>query len=146
MKKNTSNLDKDILTLRKTLDKIFPQLRLLLVEAIRRDIRAISGTDKLDLQEFHSEEGIDDPTCVIVEVDRHTGDMGNETIDCLSIDNDEHVYVETENGFTSSQYMLVEELSALYDELRYILQQKDSPEWEFTIKDSEIVLKDEEED
>jgi len=126
-----------------TIGKSISEARILLYKVIKQDIRAITGQDSIDLQEFHMEDGVDDPTFVLVEVDRHSGDMGCEIIDTIKIVND-LVMIDTESyGGLCIENMEYNELVNLYYELEYILSVKDEPDWDFEISGDKIVLKEE---
>lgn len=137
---NTSKIH----SLRQTIAKATKELRPLLCEAIRKAIRDITGGVSLNLQEFHSEEGIGDPSHVLVEVDRHTGDQAVESIDSVEIlKNGEDVCVTTENGTTILKYMSCDEIAWLYDELEFIREEMKNPNWEFVVEEGKILLKTE---
>lgn len=133
--------------LRDVYGSVARSLRTQIIGSIHDAVKRLTGLDRLSLYEFHNEADIDDYTKVLVEVDRHSGDMGSETVDIIKIDSDDESFsVETENGYADSTYMSLDELFSLYDELSYIESSKDDPDWEFAIRDGEIVLKDDEEE
>lgn len=128
---------------RRMYEVLIPELRKALTEAIVESINKVSGgKGTLDLQEFHMEDGYDDPATVLVEVNRHTGDQANETVDCIVVNNKSGFWIGTENGGINSTYISTEEMLAIYDELSFIEDHIDDPECEFTVEDGKITLKD----
>lgn len=128
---------------RRMYEALIPELRKALIEAIVESINKVSGgKGTLDLQEFHMEDGYDDPATVLVEVNRHTGDQANETVDCIVVNNKSGFWIGTENGGINSTYISTEEMLAIYDELSFIEDHIDDPECEFTVEDGKITLKD----
>ncbi len=128
---------------RRMYEALIPELRKALTEAIVESINKVSGgKGTLDLQEFHMEDGYDDPATVLVEVNRHTGDQANETVDCIVVNNKSGFWIGTENGGINSTYISTEEMLAIYDELSFIEDHIDDPECEFTVEDGKITLKD----
>ncbi len=125
-----------------TINQASGEVRSLIEEEIKKDIRLITGTDEITLSEFHQEDGVSDLPYILVEVDRHTGDMGYEIVDSVSIKNSK-IYVDTEYGGEYSNWVALDDLVTLYEELEYIVSVKDAPNWDFKIEDSKIVLKDE---
>jgi hypothetical protein len=87
----------------------------------------------LVLTEAHAEGVIDDPCRVLVEVDRHTGDMNMEEVDSIEF-TDEGFRVETENGWETSRTMYVDELIHLRDELSAIEEDIDNPDGYLMVK------------
>lgn len=128
---------------RRMYEALIPELRKALIEAIVESINKVSGgKGTLDLQEFHMENGYDDPATVLVEVDRHTGDQANETVDCIVVNKKrDGFWIGTENGGIDSTYISTEEMLAIYDELCYV-EDHIYPECEFTVEDGKITLKD----
>lgn len=128
---------------RRMYEALIPELRKALTEAIVESINKVSGgKGTLDLQEFHMEDGYDDPATVLVEVNRHTGDQANETVDCIVVNNKSGFWIGTENGGINSTYISTEEMLAIYDELSFIEDHIDDPECGFTVEDGKITLKD----
>ncbi len=129
---------------RRMYEALIPELRKALAKAIIEAINRLSGgKGTLDLQEFHMEGGYDDPSTVLVEVDRCTGDQANETVDRLAVHNGGNdFWVDTENGGTSGTCLSIEEVLAIYDELSYIEDHIFDPNSEFTVEDGTITLKD----
>ena len=122
-------------------------LRKIITEGIINAVGAITGGRKtLHLATFHAEDGADDPTYILVEVDRHSGDQGLELVDSIKLDDKSEggFFVHTENGYQDAFWMTTSELTDLYLELHFIETVKDTPDWEFTIKDDDIVPKKEE--
>jgi hypothetical protein len=128
---------------RRMYEALIPELHKALTEAIVESIHKVSGgKGTLDLQEFHMEDGYDDPATVLVEVNRNTGDQANETVDCIVVNNKSGFWIGTENGGIDSTYISTEEMLAIYDELSFIEDHIDNPECEFTVEDGKITLKD----
>lgn len=131
-------------TLRRMYEALIPELRKALTEAIVESINKVSGgKGVIDIQEFHREDGYDDPSTVIVEVNRQTYNQIRETVDNIKVNKKgDSVWISTENGGTDSKYISSEEMLAIYDELCYVEDHMDDPEWEFTVEDGKITLKD----
>lgn len=119
---------------RRMYEALIPELRKALTEAIIESINKVSGG--LDFQEFHMEDGYDNPATVLVEVDRHTGAQANETVDCIVVNKkNDGFWIGTKNGGIDSIYISTEEMLSIYDELCYVEDHIDDPEWEFTVED-----------
>lgn len=126
-------------------EALIPELREALTEAIVEIINKVSGgKDTLDIQEFQLEDGYEDhPATVLVEVDRHSGNEANEIVECLMVNKEGNgFWIGTENGGIESTYISIGEMLDIYDELCYIEDNIDDPEWEFTVEDGKITLKD----
>lgn len=130
---------------RRMYEALIPELHKALTEAIVESINKVSGgKGTLDIQEFQLEDGYDDhPATVLVEVNRHSGDQANEIVDCLVVNKEgDSFWIGTENGGTDSMYISTGEMLDIYDELCYIKDHIDDPDWEFTVEDGKITLKD----
>lgn len=126
---------------RRMYEALIPELRKALTEAIVESINKVSGG--IDLQEFHLENGYDDPATVLVEVDRNSGAQANETVECIVVNKKgDGFWIGTENSGIDSMYISTEEMLSIYDELCYVEDHIDDPEWEFTVEDGKITLKD----
>ncbi len=51
-------------------------------------------------------------------------------------------WIGTENGGIDSMYISIGEMLDIYNELCYVEDHIDDPEWEFTVEDGKITLKD----
>ena len=94
---------------------------------------AIPDKKTLVITEAHMIDVFGDPCRVLVEVDRHTGDMNMEEVDSIEL-TDDGFRVETENGWETSKTMYVEELIHLRDELTAIEKDVDDPDGNLMVK------------
>lgn len=98
--------------------------------------RGVNGCFKID----SDTEEMMDRVRILVEVDRHTGDMGFESIESISISPSGPIQLETNSNTASLKEIYVCELIDLYEYLLYI---DDESNWnDVEIVDGTLKLKD----
>lgn len=101
-------------------------------------LRNLTPSDTLNLQEYHGRNGICYPPMVNIEKDPEQ-DKNLQYADRINLINKGKTYlIQTKEGEISSDDMFQNELLDVYDELLEILEEKDNPNWEFTIRDGMI--------
>lgn len=128
-------------TLQNRLCDLAKQIRKETTVAIIALVKTLGKNGTLLLFDYHREDCDRDHTMVIVETNRCTGDVGAEEVDRIEVTDDEFK-VTTNSGYTHSSWMSSDELLNLYHELIDINEDSKDETWPFTIKDGEVVLKE----
>lgn len=84
-----------------------------------------------------------DPVRILVEVDRHTGDMGYEKIDGIELSENGQIYFETESNNTEINELLASDIVEIYEYLLYLDDESNWEESDIEIIDGTLILKEE---
>lgn len=95
-----------------------------IVDAVTRMGKSDGKSISLNLQPYHMDQ-LDDAARFLVECDRRNALLCRQPADRVVTDKPGTFYVVTENGFSESAYMSLEELADLYDEIGYIETESD---------------------
>lgn len=128
-------------TLQNRLCDLTKQIRKETTVAIIALVKALGKNGSLLLFDYHREDCDRNHTMVIVETNSCTGDVGAEEVDKIEVTDDEFK-VTTNSGYAQSSWMSSDEILDLYWELMDISEDSKEEAWPFTIKDGEVVLKE----
>lgn len=120
-------------------DGLRKELRDLITKALVQNILAISPSGKLDLSDFNEYAGMCDPANVYIVVNSDE-EIQNEVVETLSV-TDDGIEIETRHGRTMDRFILLEELRGIYNEVHFIAEKKDDPDWWFTVQDGAVRFK-----
>lgn len=84
-----------------------------------------------------------DPVRILVEVDRHTGDMGYEKVDSIELIENDQIYFETESNNTEINELLTSDIVDVYEYLLYLDNESHWEERNIEIVDGMLKLKEE---
>ena len=130
----------EIEQLRNIPNSINGHLMNIVVEDTISALRSLTSSGKLDLQIYHGPKGICYPPLFNIETDPDQ-DKNLQQADTIELFNKGKSYLlETREGNINSDQMRQDELLEMYDELMGILEDKEDPEWEYTINDGKIAL------
>ena len=138
--KKEGNEHKQIADILPVYDGLRKELRELITKALVQDILAISPSGKLNVSDFNEYANLCDPANVYIVVNKDV-EIQQEIVETISVTGDD-IQIETKHGETYGRHILLEELRDIYNEVRFIAEKKDDPDWWFTVKDGAVIFKD----
>lgn len=137
--KKEGNQHKQIADILPVYNGLRKELRELITKALIQDILAISPSGKLDLSDFNEYAGICDPANVYIVVNSDE-EIQHEVVETLSV-TDDGIEIETRHGRAMARFILLDELKGIYNEVHFIAEKKDDPDWWFTVQDGAVRFK-----